>query len=87
MQETAVNVDWRLDAKCRDVDPNMFFPVGTKKEVLAANKEAVAFCAGCAVIDECLEYALANKLKGVQGGTTEGERKKILKARRQNPDI
>jgi WhiB family redox-sensing transcriptional regulator len=39
-------------------------------------------CADCPVKTECLEYALANRIDhGVWGGTSERERRRILKAR------
>ena len=39
-------------------------------------------CADCPVKSECLEYALANRIDhGVWGGTSERERRRIIKAR------
>jgi len=64
--------------KCREVDPETFFPsdgVG----VLRARK----ICAQCPVSAQCLEYALANQIEhGVWGGCSERERRRLLRARR-----
>ncbi len=64
--------------KCREVDPETFFPsdgVG----VLRARK----ICAGCPVASQCLEYALTNQIEhGVWGGCSERERRRLLRARR-----
>ncbi|MEZ5311676.1 MAG: WhiB family transcriptional regulator [Microthrixaceae bacterium] len=39
-------------------------------------------CATCPVKTQCLEYALANRIDhGVWGGTSERERRRILKRR------
>jgi WhiB family redox-sensing transcriptional regulator len=40
-------------------------------------------CATCPAIEPCLEYALENRIDhGVWGGTSERERRRILKRRR-----
>ena len=54
--------------------------------------EAKAYCWGCHHRLECLEYALANgEHWGIWGGTSERERRKIRKARREgtvsHPDV
>ena len=62
---------------CADKLPSLFFPsdgvgVDTARRV----------CDGCPVKDQCLEYALDNRIDhGVWGGTSERERRRILKAR------
>ena len=70
---------WRQDGNCRCHPPEAFFPsdgVG----VDAARK----ICADCPVVDECLEYALAERIDhGVWGGCSERERRRISKRRRQ----
>lgn len=63
---------------CRGTDPELFFP--DRGESLAPAK---AICAECIVADECLEYALANGERfGVWGGTSERERRRIRRRRR-----
>jgi WhiB family redox-sensing transcriptional regulator len=70
--------EWLVEAKCRDMDPGVFFPsdgVG----VIAAQQ----ICAECPVRVECLEYALASGVDhGVWGGASERERRRILRQRR-----
>ncbi len=65
-------------ASCSSESPDVFFPsdgVG----VLRAQK----ICADCPVVDECLEYALANHIShGVWGGASERQRRRI-QGRRQ----
>lgn len=69
--------DWRDNAACRDVDSDLFFPVGTGDH--AANaiqaRAALAVCAGCSVRRECLAFAVGKAEKhGVWGGMTEDAR-------------
>ncbi|NNN21169.1 MAG: WhiB family transcriptional regulator [Acidimicrobiales bacterium] len=63
---------------CRTMDPDIFFPsdgVGVDK--------ARKICHNCPVRESCLEYALANHIDhGVWGGSSERERRRILRARR-----
>jgi WhiB family redox-sensing transcriptional regulator len=68
--------DWRLDAACADVDPELFFPE-TGQVPQAAQAKAV--CAGCAVRGPCLEAALhgpqaRDDHSGIFAGTTARER-------------
>ncbi len=70
--------EWMAQGKCRDMDPAVFFPsdgIG----VQAAQR----ICAECPVKAECLEFALADRVDhGVWGGTSERERRRILRTRR-----
>ena len=70
--------EWMGQGRCRDLDPAVFFPsdgIG----VQAAQR----ICSECPVKDPCLEYALANRVDhGVWGGTSERERRRILRRRR-----
>ena len=69
--------DWMDNGICREHLPATFFPSdGVGVEV------AKRICATCPVVDTCLEYALANHIDhGVWGGTSERQRRRILKAR------
>jgi WhiB family transcriptional regulator, redox-sensing transcriptional regulator len=70
-------VDWQANARCAEVDPEIFFP-----ERGGSSKAARAVCAQCAVRDKCLEYALNNKEQfGIWGGTSERERRRLRKER------
>ena len=66
------------EGNCKNEPPSRFFPsdgVG----VDAARQ----LCATCPVKSPCLEYALRNKIDhGVWGGTSERERRRILRQRR-----
>jgi WhiB family redox-sensing transcriptional regulator len=70
--------EWMGEGSCRDMDPAVFFPsdgIG----VQAAQR----VCDDCPVRVPCLEYALANRVDhGVWGGTSERERRRILRRRR-----
>jgi WhiB family redox-sensing transcriptional regulator len=68
--------DWRLDAACTDVDPELFFPDTGQVPQAAAAK---AVCAGCAVRGPCLETALhgpqaRDDHSGIFAGTTARQR-------------
>jgi WhiB family redox-sensing transcriptional regulator len=68
--------DWRLDAACAQVDPELFFPETGQVPQAAAAKQV---CAGCAVRGPCLEAALHGPQaredhSGIFAGTTARER-------------
>jgi WhiB family transcriptional regulator, redox-sensing transcriptional regulator len=73
-----VEVGWQQDAACKDVpDPDVFFP-GKGEHAEAAKR----VCAGCPVLVECLEFALATmrapeRDHGVYGGLTPAERARL----------
>jgi WhiB family redox-sensing transcriptional regulator len=79
---------WMKYGLCRHVeDPNIFFPEGPRGLPESVHKRiaaAKAICAECPVQHHCLEYALGTgQTHGVWGGTTERERKVIVKRQRQ----
>ena len=72
--------NWREAARCRDTDPDLFFPVGTTGPALGQIEAAKAVCRQCPALDECLEFALAtNQEAGVWGATSEEERRALRK--------
>ncbi|HEX7168210.1 MAG TPA: WhiB family transcriptional regulator [Acidimicrobiales bacterium] len=72
--------DWRDQASCRSVDPDLFFPVGTTGIALVQIEHAKAVCRTCEAQPACLEFALAtNQESGIWGGTSEEERRKLRK--------
>ncbi|MHB8439687.1 MAG: WhiB family transcriptional regulator [Acidimicrobiales bacterium] len=74
-----MEAQWMEHGKCRDMDPAIFFP-SDGLGVQAAQR----VCAECPVKEPCLEYALANHVDhGVWGGTSERERRRLLRKRRQ----
>jgi len=69
---------WRLDAACRDLPTDLFFPVGHGPHAQAQVRLAKEICSGCHVRRECLAYALAaNAGYGVFGGLGEDERREF----------
>jgi len=73
-----MELEWMARGRCTNVPPEVFFPSdGVGVEI------ARRICADCPVKEPCLEYALAERIDhGVWGGTSERERRRILKARR-----
>jgi WhiB family transcriptional regulator, redox-sensing transcriptional regulator len=71
--------DWRLDAACANVDPELFFPDPGQAPQAAAAK---AICAGCTVRGPCLEAALQGPQArddhtGIFAGTTASDRVRL----------
>ncbi|SDW37847.1 WhiB family transcriptional regulator, redox-sensing transcriptional regulator [Amycolatopsis xylanica] len=76
-------IDWRENAACRDIDPELFFPVSELGPGARQVAQAKAVCGACPVRAKCLDYALDNGLtSGIFGGTTEGERRNLLRRSR-----
>lgn len=71
--------NWRSAARCRTSDAENLFVTG------ADQREAREFCLSCPVRTECLAHALDHQVEfGVWGGTTERERRALL---RRRPDV
>jgi WhiB family redox-sensing transcriptional regulator len=69
-------IDWRENARCKEMDPDLFFPVGTTGPALLQIEAAKAVCRQCDVRQDCLQYALdSNQEYGIWGGLTEEERR------------
>jgi WhiB family redox-sensing transcriptional regulator len=68
---------------CRIEPPATFFPSdGVGVEI------AKRICVECPVKQACLEYALENRIDhGVWGGTSERQRRRILKKRRSSAPL
>jgi WhiB family redox-sensing transcriptional regulator len=68
---------WRDDARCKGAPPDIFF--SSEKEEIQAAKD---FCRDCPVKDACLEASLSiNEGSGIWGGTTEIDRRNIIRKR------
>ncbi len=87
---TAVDVDaleavdttgqWHLRGACRGLEASIFYPDPDAAEDVA---RALAVCAGCEVREACLAHALGRREPtGIWGGTTERERRRVLRRRR-----
>lgn len=69
--------NWLGDHACKNMDPDIFFPVRGQ-----STAPAKAICAKCPVRIECLEHAIALSEKlGVWGGASERERRRIRRVR------
>lgn len=66
---------WATRAACRGFDSAIFFPGQD------GNAEpALRVCESCPVEEDCLQYALETRQRyGVWGGTTERQRRRILR--------
>jgi WhiB family transcriptional regulator, redox-sensing transcriptional regulator len=69
--------DWRHRAACRDMDPELFFPLGTSNACLPQIQAAKQTCRTCPVRQPCLRWALDSGDAGVWGGTTDDERRSL----------
>ena len=73
-----MEITWMQNGTCNEKSADTFFPgdgVGVEK--------AKKICQACPVKDTCLEYALKNRVDhGVWGGTSERQRRRILRARK-----
>lgn len=68
--------DWRDDARCRDMDGELFFPVGTTGLALIQIEQAKAVCQACPASSACLKWAIDTGQEfGVWGETSEEERR------------
>ena len=73
-----MDTEWMRRGNCRDEPPSRFFPSDG-----AGVDAARQLCATCPVKEPCLEYALRNRIDhGVWGGTSERERRRILRQRK-----
>ena len=73
-----MDTTWMNSGHCADKPPELFFPSdGVGVEV------AKKVCESCPMQARCLEYALENRIDhGVWGGTSERQRRRILRSRR-----
>ena len=63
-----------------DVDPEWWHP---STSVLGPqNRKALAVCQQCPEVVACLDYALPRHVAGIWGGTTEADRRAIMRGRR-----
>jgi WhiB family redox-sensing transcriptional regulator len=78
-------MDWVHYARCRDEDPELFFPVGTTGPAAVQLDAAKSICVSCVVREQCLEWAMTTgQDAGVWGGLSEDERRALRRARRRS---
>jgi len=75
-------MEWKLDAECRFMDPEMFVPSRDSKGAEAQKVAAAAqvVCRRCPVKAECLEYAMAlpaAQCVGIWAGTSDRQRQRM----------
>lgn len=77
--------NWRAHAACQDVDPDLFFPVGTGAPALIQTEDAKEVCRPCPVREECLRWAMddSRQVVGVWGGLREDERQALKRRSRR----
>lgn len=69
-------------AACRQVDPELFFPVGHTLGWSKQIEQAKQVCNRCPMRSACLEWALSTgQWSGVWGGMTETERRTLARGR------
>ena len=67
--------DWSDLARCRGMDPEVFFGRN-----LTEARTAIRTCDRCEVRQQCLEYAVAERIEiGVWGGLTERQRRAYIR--------
>ena len=76
---------WQELANCKGADPELFFP--TQGDWLT-ERMAKAICDGCIVREECLDFALKERIKGgIFGGESERQRRIMRRHLRLVRDI
>lgn len=78
-------MEWLHRARCKDEDPELFFPIGTSGPAAVQIEAAKSICMLCPVRSECLEWAMVTGQEaGVWGGLSEDERRALRRARRRS---
>ena len=81
-------MEWVNTAKCREEDPELFFPTGTTGPAAAQVDAAKAVCRLCEVSGKCLEWALVTgQDSGVWGGLSEEELRSERRGRRRRQRV
>lgn len=78
--------EWRSEARCADVNTEIFFPPRDKTLYKKIATEAKSYCLGpknknpCPVQKECLWYAVySDEMHGIWGGYSHRERNAIVR--------
>jgi WhiB family redox-sensing transcriptional regulator len=79
---TTYATEWRAAGACLAADPELFFPIAQGSAADRQISTALRVCAGCAVRQQCLDFAMqTGEAHGIWGGTTADER---IRARRRS---
>jgi WhiB family redox-sensing transcriptional regulator len=71
-------VVWMRDAACRGADPEVFFDEGDWR-FWYPSQVALALCRSCPVRVTCLDFALTHRMVGTWGGTSDYQRRSLLR--------
>jgi WhiB family transcriptional regulator, redox-sensing transcriptional regulator len=81
-------MEWRDRAACRNVDPELFFPLTFSGPSQRQTEQALAVCTTCSVRSACLDWAIANDVvHGVWGGLSEDQRVAAHRASRKRSAV
>lgn len=81
MTADLATISWRDRAACRGADTELFYPLTGGAGV----STALALCGNCPVWDDCLTTALKRAERGIWGGTTEEQRRRIRSGKEPRP--
>lgn len=77
------DLDWRDDANCRDVDPELFFPEKSPGTGRRVPKIVAVICGNCKVRAACLNYAIRKPENfGIWGGLNADQLRALRRKRR-----
>jgi WhiB family transcriptional regulator, redox-sensing transcriptional regulator len=78
--DETIDQSWRLKAKCRDVNRDMFFPEDSPGFLVKDEPGNPGYyCFNCVVRRECLNYALSiQSTDGIFGGVNERQRARMI---------
>lgn len=71
--------EWMDEAACRGRDANLFHPTGREDAIERALATARTICRRCDVQAECLAFALNGRESGIWAGTSDAQRRRILR--------
>lgn len=78
--------DWASSAACREEDPELFFPAGTRGAYRSQIARAKLVCRLCPIRAACIDWALETGQEyGIWGGWDEAERG-LLRQQRQHAE-
>jgi WhiB family transcriptional regulator, redox-sensing transcriptional regulator len=84
MTATGSAANWRSAGACLSADPDLFFPISTTGLAERQIARAKMICAGCRVMQQCLEFAQTHDLTyGIWGGTTPEDRRRERRRKRR----
>ena len=66
--------EWRAAGACLSADPELFFPIAEGSAADRQISTALRVCAGCAVRQQCLDFAMADRRGARHLGRHHGRR-------------